>query len=169
MEYYGGNFYPACEELSPMIAPAETRLDQLEALASTTLLAIRELANRQEATQRHLDSLSTRQEASQTRLDSEHDRFREFDQRMDRLSVKLEEVGNRQEATQKRLDSEHDRFKEFDERMDRLDVTLEKVGDRLDRVSLQQELNGQQIASNTAGLVELRNLVADFVRGQGQT
>ena len=95
MEYYGGNFYPACEELSPMIAPAETRLDQLEALASTTLLAIRELANRQEATQRHLDSLSTRQEASQTRLDSEHDRFKKFDERMDRLDVTLEKVGDR--------------------------------------------------------------------------
>ncbi len=81
MEYYGGNFYPAREELSPMIAPVETRLDQLEALAATTLIAIRELADRQEA--------------SQKRLDSEHDRFGAFDQRMDRLSVKLEEVGDR--------------------------------------------------------------------------
>ena len=35
-----------------------------------------------------------------------------------------------------------------------------------DRVSLQQELNGQQIEFNTAGMVELRNLVANFVRGQ---
>ena len=51
--------------------------------------------------------------------------------------------------------------------MERLSVKLEEVGDRLDRVSLQQELNGQQIASNAAGIVELRNLVADLVRGQG--
>ena len=73
-----------------------SRIDRLEALAETTLLAIRELSNRQETTQNHLDQLDHR---------------------------------------------------------------FEVVAD-------QQSANAEQIAANTAGMVELRNLFADFLRSQ---
>lgn len=80
--------------MSQTIEPS--RIDRLEALAETTLLAIRELSNRQETTQNHLDQLSRR----------------------------FEVVANQQSA------------------------------------------NAEQIAANTAGMVELRNLFADFLRSQ---
>lgn len=89
-----------------------SRLDRLEALAETTLLAVRELSHRQDRTQEQSD---------------------EFRQRMD----------------------------QFQQRMD-------DVGRRFEDISRQQALNAEQIAANTAGLVELRNLIADFIRTQNR-
>jgi hypothetical protein len=81
----------------------ESRLDRLEALAETTLLAIRELSHRQEATQ----------------------------QQFEQIRDQFDDIRQQNQA-----------------------------------INAQQALNAQQIAENTAGLVELRNLIADFIRNQ---
>ena len=80
-----------------------TRIDRLEALAETTLLAVRELSNRQ-------NDFQQQQETSQNQ--------------MQQLQQRFEDVANQQSA------------------------------------------NAEQIAANTAGLTELRNIVADFIRSQ---
>jgi ABC-type antimicrobial peptide transport system ATPase subunit len=55
-------------------------------------------------------------------------------------------------------------------RMDRIEETIDRVGHKLDQVAdqqeamrVQQEINMQAIASLTASLVELRNIVADDI------
>jgi FtsZ-binding cell division protein ZapB len=80
-----------------------TRIDRLEALAETTLLAVRELSNRQ-------NDFQQQQETSQNQ--------------MQQLQQRFEDVANQQSA------------------------------------------NAEQIAANTAGVTELRNIVADFIRSQ---
>lgn len=87
-----------------------TRLDRLEALADTTLLAIRELSHRH-------NELSDRQDRTQSQLDE--------------LRQQAADSARRQEAIDRQIAA-----------------------------------NSEQIALNTAGLVELRNIVADFIRAQ---
>ncbi|MCY7320549.1 MAG: hypothetical protein LH660_01800 [Phormidesmis sp. CAN_BIN36] len=91
--------------MSQTIEP--NRIDRLEALAETTLLAIRELSNRQ-------SDLSDRQ----------NDLSETWQEQMEQLRQRFADIANQQSA------------------------------------------NAEQIAANTAGLTELRNLFADFLRSQ---
>ena len=94
--------------MSQTIEP--NRIDRLEALAETTLLAIRELSNQQ-------TDLSDRQA----------------------------DLSDRQQTWQGQMEQLQQRFAD---------------------IANQQSANAEQIAANTAGLTELRNLFADFLRSQ---
>jgi response regulator of citrate/malate metabolism len=59
-------------------------------------------------------------------------------------------------------------IRELSKRQDRTQSQLDQVADRQEANDRQIALNSEQIASNTAGLIELRNLIADFVRNQSR-
>lgn len=89
------------------------------------------------------------------RLDNVGQRLEIFDERLDRLGERLDRLGDRLDGIGERLDTTVDRL-----------VAVERT---LDRVADQQEINMQAIAHLTASMQDLRNLVADYIRGRSQS
>ncbi|MGG6266220.1 hypothetical protein ACQ4M3_05195 [Leptolyngbya sp. AN03gr2] len=80
--------------------------------------------------------------------------------RIDRIEAQLEtvvlairELSNRQERTQTQLDQ--------------LQGTVNDIARRQEATDRQIAASSEQIASQAAGLVQLQNILADYIRSQG--
>jgi archaellum component FlaC len=67
------------------------------------------------------------------------------------------------------------RLDKTSERLDKISERLDSVSHKLDRVADQQEANARQAAFNqeaianlTAGILDLRNIVSDYLQGRSQ-
>ncbi len=75
----------------------------------------------------------------------------------------IQQLAQRQDRTQQQLDQFQQDMDQFRQGMDQF---CQQSNARQVAIDRQIAANADQIAANTAGLVELRNLVADVVRGQ---
>jgi chromosome segregation ATPase len=60
------------------------------------------------------------------------------------------------------------RIAEHEEWQRQHEASMQRHEERMERIETQQELNIQAIAQFTAGLVELRVLVSDYIQGRSQ-
>jgi predicted phage tail protein len=73
-----------------------------------------------------------------------------------------------QSQIQQRTQQQLDQFQSSaQQQMDDLRQQVADIGTTVANVARQQELNAEQIAANVAGLVELRNILADYIRARG--
>lgn len=99
--------------------------------------------------------------------------------RLDRLEalaetilLSIQALSQKQDRTQEQLDRTQGHLDQTQGRLDRTQAQIDRFAEQTDRkfeaIEEERKVLAEQTALNAAGMVELRNLIADFIRIQTQ-
>ncbi|HEY9648410.1 MAG TPA: hypothetical protein V6C88_18675 [Chroococcidiopsis sp.] len=86
------------------------------------------------------------------------------DNEFSRINATLQTMGTRLDQVTERIDQVTERIDQVTERIDRVTERIDQVTERIDQVTIQQAANQEAIAHLTASILDLRNVVSDYIQ-----